>query len=317
MISLPLQRYVLGFDASPRREAPAFAGNAWRSAFGRALRTAACRTGAAQCDGCPLRSKCDYGYLFETPPPVDAAQMRRYTNAPHPYVLRELASPRPGQVELMLTLIGKACAVQPLVLRSLAAAAAAERGIDGERMRLADVRRETSPGSDAWHSVLDVEDAPSQPAATSPPAPPEGAVRLRWLTPLRIKTEGRTLAPAEIGFGELFGTLMRRISMLCAFHAPAPLAAPFAELAARSRQVRMRGELGALRQQRFSSRQGRAMPMDGVVGWLELDAADAREFWPFLWLGQFVHAGSAATMGLGCYEIVAAPASLPAATRAA
>jgi hypothetical protein len=49
---------------------------------------------------------------------------------------------------------------------------------------------------------------------------------------------------------------------------------------------------------RFSARQGREMTLGGLLGqWViegELD-----EVMPWLWLGQFVHAGKNATFGLG------------------
>lgn len=324
---LPVQRFVLSFDAPARRTMPAFAGNAWRGAFGHALRAAACLTGAAQCTGCLRKPQCAYAYVFETPPPADATAMRLYPNAPHPFVLRELPSPvgaaagaGPG-AELMLTVIGRAQRLLPLMIEALRQAAAGPHGIAGQRLGLRAVRQETQLGRAEWRRIDDGSGsiAALPMASCEPPAAPAGAVRLQSITPLRVKKEGRTVTAAALGFADVYGALMRRVSMLCSFHGVAPLRAPFAELAAQSRQVSVRSQWTPAPQQRFSNRQHRVMPMDGVTGWMEIDAADATAFWPFLWLGQYVHAGSAATMGLGCYEIVPArfdalalpPASLP------
>ena len=315
---LSVQRFILSFDAPPQRTVPAFAGNAWRGAFGHALRAAACLTGAAQCTGCARKAQCAYAYVFETPPPADAVSMRLYPNAPHPFVLRELSSPAGEGAELMLTVIGRAQRLLPLMIQALRLAASGPQGIAGQRLELRRVRQESLLGRADWRHIDDaggaIDALPSAPCGV--PAAPGGDVRLQWITPLRVKKEGRSVAAAALGFGEVFGTLMRRVSMLCSFHGAAPLQAPFAELAARSRQVRVRSQWAPVEQRRFSNRQQRAMPMDGAMGWMEIEAGDAAPFWPFLWLGQYVHAGSAATMGLGCYEIVpprlAGPAPLPA-----
>ncbi len=306
--TLRVQRFLFGFDAPIERACPPFAGNAWRGAFGHALREAACLTGAPRCDGCPRRDDCAYAYVFETPPPRDAPAMRLYTSAPHPFVLRELPDASRGQAWLLLTLIGRASALMPLLAQSLRHAARAEGGILGVRLDLRCVHQEGVLGLGPWrridgpHGVLQ----PLVPAPPQVPPPPSQALRLRWLTPLRARREGRVLDAGTLDFAALAGTLVRRISMLQTFHAGVPLQAPFAELKALARGVSMRNHLVPVPQQRFSRRQGRSMPMDGVMGHVELDAAEVRPFWPFLWLGQFVHAGSAATMGLGCYAIEAA-----------
>lgn len=320
--NLPVQRFILSFEAPVGRAIPAFGGNVWRGAFGHALRAAACLTGAAACTGCARKPQCAYAYVFETPPPAEATAMRLYPNAPHPFVLRELPPTGPASAALMLTLIGRAQRLLPLVIEALRQAAAGPHGIAGQQLKLRSVRQEARLGHADWQRIDDDNGTLAALPATPCEAPvaPTGVLRMALVTPLRVKREGRSLGPATLGFGDVFGALMRRVSMLCSFHGAAPLQAPFAELAGQSRQVRMRSALTGVQQQRFSNRQRQAMPMDGVVGWLEIDAADVAAFWPFLWLGQYVHAGSAATMGLGCYQIVAhpvgaglvAPASLPA-----
>jgi len=42
--------------------------------------------------------------------------------------------------------------------------------------------------------------------------------------------------------------------------------------------------------------------MGGLIGEIELDGADLEPFWPYLWLGQWTHAGKGAVMGLGRYR---------------
>lgn len=56
--------------------------------------------------------------------------------------------------------------------------------------------------------------------------------------------------------------------------------------------------------ERYSSRQKTAMKMGGVMGDFDLAAEQAKDIWPLLWLGQWVHIGKLTTMGLGRYEIL-------------
>ena len=54
---------------------------------------------------------------------------------------------------------------------------------------------------------------------------------------------------------------------------------------------------------RYSSRQQTTVPMGGLVGTIELAGDGLEPFWPYLWLGQWTHAGKGAVMGLGGYRI--------------
>lgn len=53
------------------------------------------------------------------------------------------------------------------------------------------------------------------------------------------------------------------------------------------------------------------MQMGGLMGSFRLDGVELDDFWPYLWLGQWTHAGKAATMGLGRYTIVPVGTDLP------
>jgi CRISPR/Cas system endoribonuclease Cas6 (RAMP superfamily) len=44
--------------------------------------------------------------------------------------------------------------------------------------------------------------------------------------------------------------------------------------------------------------------MGGLVGRMVLDLSGAPDLWPFLWHGQWLHAGKGATMGMGAYRLL-------------
>jgi hypothetical protein len=59
------------------------------------------------------------------------------------------------------------------------------------------------------------------------------------------------------------------------------------------------------------------MRMGGLLGEIALAGAGLEPFWPYLWLGQYVHTGAATSMGLGRYTITSAslPGGMPAEDR--
>ncbi len=147
---------------------------------------------------------------------------------------------------------------------------------------------------------------PLAPMTPVPPRCPEGVV-IHLLTPLRVKSAGRPAGQTTLDFGAFFSVLLRRISMLTYFHGEIALETNFKELVAAARSVRMETALQWREQMRYSARQKTKMNLGGVIGTLRIDGQDLTPFWPLLWLGQWTHAGSAASMGNGAYELASLP----------
>ena len=93
-LPLPVARYRLRFTAGEPLRLPAYAGSAWRGAFGHALKRLVCVTREPRCPDCLLYRSCAYPYLFETPPDPAVALLRKYPAAPHPFLLRPPADTR-------------------------------------------------------------------------------------------------------------------------------------------------------------------------------------------------------------------------------
>lgn len=328
LAALPVRRFDLLWSAAAgmRRHDDVFAENQWRGALGHALRRNACLTGATSCEGCTQAAACLYSYVFETPPPADAQVMRLYPHAPHPYVLRVVPeAARDAAVRLRLVLIGdRAAHALPLIVLALLEAATGPHGIGGRRFVLQAVLQEPVLGAaEAWTRIGTpaggllplVWQAPALPAC-----PSQGEIRIALESPLKVKREGRVVtAERGLAFGDFFGALQRRVSMLMAFHGRERRNADFAGLAAQARAlVWSEAHPVPASRTRFSNRQHASMRLDAVMGRFSIAAADAAAFWPYLWLGQFVHNGSATAMGFGAYRLeptAAAPlaqaASLP------
>ncbi len=320
--ALPVGRYRMRFAAAGRLAmGDRYLGSAWRGALGHALKKTVCVTRERDCPTCLLYRSCVYPYVFETPPPPDTGKMRCYPAAPHPFVLepeppRQGAGDGAGQMRLGLTLIGRACAHLPYFVHALARAGRDGVGPGRPALELVEVEQEDSPGSGRWSPIYrppgPLEAAPPRPCAAPPPPP--GALEITFLTPLRLKRDGRNVRPEAFRFADLLGSVLRRVSMLSYFHTEQPFETDFAALKERAAALELAGrELRWHDWTRYSSRQGTTMQMGGLVGRVRLEGGAADEFWPLLWLGQWVHAGRAASMGLGRYTI--GPASLPATPR--
>lgn len=304
-VDLAVGHYRFVFASERGARFSDFPGSAWRGALGHALKRTVCVTRQPQCRQCLLYRSCVYPYFYDTPPHAGAERMRRYETAPHPFVLAPQAdeSNRPA---LRLCLFGHANHHLAVMVHALTQAASGPEGVAGNRLTLEVIEQEECAGTGRWQTVFRPGEALAAlpPAVPGLPAPPRECA-LEFLTPLRIKRDGRRVGPADLRFSDLFGNLLRRLSMLCYFHSDSPLETDFKGLNEAARAVPAHTELEWRDLIRYSARQKTLMHMGGVVGRIILRTADLTPFWPYLWLGQWTHAGSGATMGLGQYRIAA------------
>lgn len=309
IVTLPLtiSCYRLHFITQEALRLPAYAGSTWRGAFGHALKRLVCVTREPRCPDCLLYRSCSYPYLFETPPDPTIALLRKYPAAPHPLLLRPPADTRRPlaageETWLEVTLFGQGHRYLPYVIHALDQAGAQGLGAQRGRLALTAVEQEIAPG---WTSIYQPDGplTPSPPQIPEPPFCPE-RLTLRIDTPLRLVVDNDHITPDTFRFTHLFGSLLRRISLLIAFHGAAPLAIDFAALARAADAVPLTAARLRWRDwNRYSSRQRNTVPMGGLVGEIELSGAGLEPFWPWLWLGQWTHAGKGAVMGLGGYRI--------------
>lgn len=308
---LPLAVFQFSFDCEDAPALPAYAGSAWRGAFGRALKKTVCVARHTDCPDCLLYRTCVYPYVFETPPPPDARKMRRYTAAPHPFVLRIDPRWHGSPYRLGLALFGRAGNQLPYFVHALEQAGRAGLGSRRQAFELTEVHQGLSPDGGDWRLIHTRGSAlrPHPPTTIQPPPLPE-VCEIRLETPLRLQRESHLVTPAGFRFADLFGTLLRRISMLTYFHTDTPLETDFAGLKEASRAVPIHSpDLSWYDWTRYSSRQEAALDMGGLLGRFRLRGEEIEPFWPYLWLGQWTHAGKGTSMGLGQYSIQ--PASLP------
>jgi hypothetical protein len=127
---------------------------------------------------------------------------------------------------------------------------------------------------------------------------------VEFATPFRSKEHGRLVTPAMFEARHLLGNLIRRVSLLSYFHTDRPLETDFRALKHVARSVSIvERDLAWSDWTRWSGRQRTTMQMGGLVGTIRLDLRSADAVWPYLWLGQWLHAGKGCTMGLGALRL--------------
>ncbi len=306
-IPLPLTRHRLVFVPEGPMRLPAFAGSAWRGGLGWALKRLVCVMRLRPCEGCPLERSCIFPSVFAARPDEDATKMRRYERVPNPFVLEPVHPSRTtvgpeDRVVLDLVLVGRACRQVAYIVRALDQAAEGGIGPDRGTLRLLSVR----PVDEPW-APLELEPAEQALVAEGVVPlipPPWPLVELRLRTPLRLQHEGRLVGPHSFDPACFATGLVRRVSMFCHHHGEADLEADFVGLKVQAQAIRLLdAQLEWTEQLRRSSRQRAVLAMGGLVGRILLDLSDAPDLWPFLWLGQFLHAGKGTTMGMGGYRL--------------
>jgi hypothetical protein len=193
----------------------------------------------------------------------------------------------------------------PYVIRAFQIAGQTGLGRDGRRFALAQVEREMQLGAEDWEPVYPA----GRPDYLALPAPPPripgrspDALRIVLETPLRIKRNGRFVGAAELDARDLLRALCARVELLALHHGGNPDPFRWPHLAARSETLSLSDRRVRWHERtRYSSRQGTAMQLGGLVGELILKGQGLAAFWPALWYGQWVHLGKGTGFGLCRY----------------
>lgn len=314
---LPIARYRFTARVQQTLALPDYAGSLLRGQFGAALRNVACMTRQPTCPGCPLLQTCPYTRIFEAPPPAKGSHaLQDFSQIPNPYVMEP---PTPGarvlnadqEFQFHLVLVGHA--IEQLALIVFAIQRMLATGLTRQRVSADLIQVDQI---DAW-GVAHVIWTIAQPTLAEHittlqvPALPTGmdAITLHIHTPLRLQQQGKPLGLGQLTPRALIAALARRTALLMEFHAGQ---IGWGESARRmthlSESLTDTQNLHWFDWTRYSSRQQQEMTLGGVLGgWtLHGNPVTLAEIWPWLWLGQWLHTGKNASMGMGGYTLAAA-----------
>jgi hypothetical protein len=227
---------------------------------------------------------------------------------PNPYVIEPppLGTryvPAGETFSFAMVLVGRALDQLPLVVYALQRAFGSGIGRQRARGSLVDIAFE---GPDGAESVWDGERSSvgtHEQQLSVPFLPDTDAVTLKIVTPLRLQNQGHRVSLDRLQPRTLFAALLRRTSLLFELHAALPgLAEDARRLAAVAAGLSDERRLQWKDWTRFSSRQDQEMTLGGVIGDWTL-SGDLGDLLPWFWLGQWLHVGKNATMGMGKYSL--------------
>ena len=313
--TLELRQWRLAFRAASAGQLPDWLGSAWRGLFGHALREAVCQCEGPNSEGCTMRATCPYVALFEPRSRSEDSLLHSAQTAPAPYILiPEGGGPISADESLAVRLILFGAAKQYAGLSTRALIFGAMKGIGKDQISLASTSLSelSLDGSEQPQSLTELDTAvtsPKAPLSLLPQWP--GRLRLEFVSPLRMRLRNRYVGPDDLNFGDLFAQLLRRASLLRAFHctlATADESSPdFRQWVTDARQLDFAdSQLTWHDLARHSSRQRRKVPMGGLVGHCIIEGEEFAPLWPLIWLGQWLGVGKGTTMGLGQYQCEAA-----------
>lgn len=333
---LPIVRYRFTARAQQPLPLPNYAGSLLRGQFGAALRQVACMTRQPTCAGCPLIATCPYTRIFETPaPPKGSHALQDFSQIPKPYLVEP---PTPGArvlevgdtLQFHLVLIGHA--IDQLALIVFAVQRALQHGLTRERVPLdllqVDWVEDADHAQRIWHAEQPTlaehtanlvtpgwaSNGPQNDSFSIAPTADstiatgqnEAQITLNIQTPLRLQNQGQPLGIGQLTPRALVAALARRVSLLMTFHAGQN---DWDEAARHitflSDQLSDTQDLHWFDWTRYSSRQRQEMTLGGVLGrWtLRCTPEVVGQIYPWLWLGQWLHVGKNAVMGMGGYRL--------------
>ncbi|PIY28227.1 MAG: hypothetical protein CO105_02970 [Comamonadaceae bacterium CG_4_9_14_3_um_filter_60_33] len=325
--NLPVARYRFTARVQQPLALPDYAGSLLRGQFGAALRQVACMTRQPTCPGCPLIQTCPYTRIFDAPaPPKGSHALQNFSQIPNAYVLEP---PTPGarvldaddDFEFNLVLVGHA--IEQLALIIFALQRALAQGLTRARVPTDLLRVDWVDATGTAHGIWSIESPTLRDHAgvlalpqsgdganaTPTPTPTKTApasLRLHIHTPMRLQSQGKPLGVGQLTPHALIATLARRVSLMTTFHAGQTGRDEAAKhITHLSSGLTDSQDLRWFDWTRYSSRQQQEMTLGGVLGtWtLHGSAPDLAEIYPWLWLGQWLHIGKNASMGLGGYTL--------------
>ncbi len=311
-LALYRSRFRLSFtDAC---QFPCYPGSAIRGLIGHGLRALLCVTGQKSCEGCQLRKRCGYSRFFDSPGQVQW-EGRQVSAAPHPWVLDCDSPPAESRrtlrsYDFCLTLIDDDGTALFWLFHALRKAGRLGLGRQKASFRVDGVWLETALGSQQWlewedknHAKLQGKTKQTVDLRDCNQLDFNKKLRIDFQTPVRIKRHGRLVGPREFSARLVLQALQWRFRDLLALYGLPGGGVKLPDIPEHVDKFLVQADLDWLDWTRYSSRQGTRMKLGGVVGSCQLDVADQPEWWPLLWLGQWLHIGKQTSFGLGKYRL--------------
>lgn len=291
---LPIIQLKIEITQQENLQLPEYAGSMLRGAFGHTFKRLACITKQKECKTCPLYQSCAYSQVFEGVMSDDEQHSLPYVIQIPQSSNRFIAK---GQTwSFGMVLMGNAIHQLPIIAYAWQKACEDGFSKDQSKAQLLAIYQNNQIIYQPNKPLLahQPHQMPSQPITSS--------VHLDFVSPLRLQHNNYiVLKPEELTAPIILIALAKRIQRLAELHAN-PVTFDLAQLLAAAQQITIEPHLKRATMTRYSNRQQRLMNLDGLIGRISL-TGDLSAFNELLTLGQQVHLGKNATMGLGQYHL--------------
>lgn len=212
-VTIPVTSITVNLDLESANPVSGFIGATFRGGFGYTLKSLVCITKQESCSGCIFDSSCAYAFLFETSPQPDSVRMSKYKSVPHPFAMRAIQDKNTLTVGLVL--FGDAYKFIPHFIYTFNKLGTNGIGRNKVKYRVRDALWGdrviySGDNSDVFTGIT-----PGS-ITVSPGKPAQGEVRLKFLSPLTIRKDGRELSCFDTY--SFFTSLLRRLTNLNAFY---------------------------------------------------------------------------------------------------
>lgn len=301
-----------------------FSGSSIRGIMGRGLKLSCCHFGSVDqdCRSCLASNDCCYRYVFETPVEQGSEIMKKYTMAPHPFVM-VLPDESPGTVaandnfSFGLTLIGHAINYVDKYIECVDRMGKIGFGAFEPKGRfiLKNVTSANYCGRKKFVYKEGVEADSLKPyminfsrdvlgkAGSFISKEGRGRLKVSFKTPVRIQFEENIAR--NIDFHMIIRSLLRRVFHLNYFHIDGEKAdIDFNHLIEAAGAIKtIANNLKPFMVTRYSNRQKRSHDFRGVTGEAVYEGDNLEMFIPLLKLGEFINVGKTTAFGMGRYEL--------------
>lgn len=313
-MELKVAKYRLELKVLKAMSLPPYRGSIFRGSLAPTFKKGVCTAKDKSCSQCSIKNSCVYYYVFETPPPRDKQVMRRHPYVPHPFVIdpplegkREYKEGDSLSFEMLL--IGKAIDYLPYFI--FAFDQLGRVGIDRNKGKYELVKAYNIAPSGEERPIYEGDNRKLHPSTLTIDldslyqiSGPTKRVRLRFLTPTRIKHQGRMVMETDLRFDILIRSILRRASALAYFHCDKEWDLNYKEIIDKAKKVRVvERNLRCYEWERFPQDEFVKVNLGGFMGDIEFEG-DLTEFMPFLRLGELLHVGKSTSFGLGKYKII-------------
>ncbi|MBL6985162.1 MAG: CRISPR system precrRNA processing endoribonuclease RAMP protein Cas6 [Candidatus Thioglobus sp.] len=288
-----------------------FKGSMMRGALGHALKDIVCAVRVKVCDSCLLRFTCIFPRIFEPKPASD--KKSEQANRPHPYILDSHKMDRGyykagDEFTFSLLLFGSVIQYFPYFLYAFERMGLTGLGKRRDQGRTTFVLQEVYSGEQRIYtresknismpltrSVLSITASSTQPKQTA------SHVRIRLVSPLRVKIDGRFAR--DLDFVEFMRFVLRRLRMLFSEFSENEWNVDEKSLLQKATSITvMAKNIRWEEQVRYSNRQKTKLFIGGLSGTFEVNG-DLTPFIQFLKAAEIVHLGKETSFGLGKIKI--------------